>query len=134
MKPNLDVDEESVELFEGFMSFKVSYSMLYKRNRHGNSPNIKFTFWGVRAKKDNDEKEIGLCPMIPVSVLNEQVGDDIKFKMFLPLIFLLCSISLMPPLSEICLVLVVGAKNDGREIGFIVDLIQLSCMTTNVYT
>jgi hypothetical protein len=30
-KPNPDVDGEFVELFEGFVSFKVSYSALYRR-------------------------------------------------------------------------------------------------------
>jgi len=116
-KPNPDVDGEFVELFEGFMSFKVSYGALYRRNGHGNGNNIKFAFWGVRARKDNDGKEIGLYPMIPVSVSSEQVGDDLRFETFLLLIFLLRSISPMPPPSEIHLVLAVRAKKDGKEIG-----------------
>jgi hypothetical protein len=92
-KPNPDVDGELVELFEGFLSFNVSYSGLYRRKGHGNGDNKKFAFWGVRARINKDGKEIGLCPMIPVSVSGEQVGDDPKSEAFLPLIFLLRSIA-----------------------------------------
>ena len=88
-KPNPDVDGEFVELFEGFVSFDVSYSGLYRRKGHGNGNSIEFAFWGVRSRKDKDGKEIGLHPMIPVSVSSEQVGDDLKSEAFLTLIFLL---------------------------------------------
>ena len=57
-----------MKLFEGFVSFNVSYSGLYKRKGHGNGEKIKFAFWGVRAPRDKAGKEIGLCPMTPVSI------------------------------------------------------------------
>jgi len=72
-KPNPDVDGEFAELFEGFVSFDVSYSGLYRRKGHGNGDSVEFAFWGVRARKDKDGKEIGLRPMIPVSVSHEQL-------------------------------------------------------------
>jgi hypothetical protein len=72
-KPNPDVDGEFVELFEGFVSFNVSYSGLYRRKGHGPGSDIEFAFWGVRARKDDNGKEIGLCPMAPVLVFGEQV-------------------------------------------------------------
>jgi hypothetical protein len=67
-KPNPDVDGEFVELFEGFVSFKVSYTGWYRRKGYSDGGNTKFAFWGVRARKDNDGKEFGLRPMIPASV------------------------------------------------------------------
>lgn len=87
-KPNADADGGFVELFEGFVSFDVSYSGIYRRKGHGNGDNIEFAFWGVRARKDKDGKEIGLYPIIPVSVSSEQVGDDPKSEASLPLISL----------------------------------------------
>ncbi|KAF8555439.1 hypothetical protein OG21DRAFT_904431 [Imleria badia] len=50
------------ELFEGFFSFNVSYSGLYRRKGHGNGEKYEFAFWGVRAMKDSTGKEIGLGP------------------------------------------------------------------------
>jgi hypothetical protein len=61
-----DADGELVELFEGFASFNVSYSGLYRRKGHGPSDKYKFAFWGVRARRDNAGKEIGLHPCPPV--------------------------------------------------------------------
>lgn len=51
-----------VELFEGFMSFKVSYSGMYRRKGHGSGFDIPFAFWAVRARKGADGKEIGVGP------------------------------------------------------------------------
>ena len=81
-KPNPDVDGGFVELFEGFLSFDVSYSGLYRRKGHGIGNNVEFAFWGVRARTDKDGKEIGLCPMIPVSASGEQVGDGVTSEVF----------------------------------------------------
>ena len=48
-KPNPDVDGEFVELFEGFLSFDVSYSRLYRRKGHGIANSVEFAFWGVKS-------------------------------------------------------------------------------------
>lgn len=63
-KGNLEGD--FMELFEGFFSFNVSHSAMYRRKGHGGGEKVKFAFWGVRARRDNTGKEIGLCPMLPV--------------------------------------------------------------------
>ena len=105
----LNPDGEFVEIFEGFVSFNVSYSGLYKGKGHGNGEKFKSAFWAVRARRDKAGKEIGLRPMTPVSIssitddyvevvdpvnnpANEvvqlnQVGDDPISEVFLPLIF-----------------------------------------------
>jgi hypothetical protein len=49
-----------VELWEGYLSFDVVYSGMYSRKGHGNGEKIGFPFWGVRARKNLDGKEIGL--------------------------------------------------------------------------
>jgi len=49
-----------VELFEGYFSFKVSHSGLYRRKGHGTGENHQWMFWAVRARKGNDGKEMGL--------------------------------------------------------------------------
>jgi hypothetical protein len=64
----LNSDGEFVELFEGFLSFNVTHSSLYRRKGHGSGSKVKFAFWGVRARTDGAGKEIGLRPMAPVSV------------------------------------------------------------------
>ncbi|KAJ7270629.1 hypothetical protein B0H12DRAFT_1008888, partial [Mycena haematopus] len=50
----------AVELWEGYLSFDVVYSGMYRRKGNGNGESIGFPFWGVRARKDADGKEIGL--------------------------------------------------------------------------
>ncbi|KAH7908985.1 hypothetical protein BJ138DRAFT_1067862 [Hygrophoropsis aurantiaca] len=50
------------ELFEGYFSCKVKYSAIYKRKGHGNGEDFNFSFWGVKALRDKDGKEIGLGP------------------------------------------------------------------------
>ncbi|KAF7337775.1 hypothetical protein MSAN_02251300 [Mycena sanguinolenta] len=49
-----------VNIFEGYLSFNVSYSGLYRRKGHGNGDKIGFPFWAVRARRDAAGKEIGL--------------------------------------------------------------------------
>lgn len=66
---------ELVELFEGFMSFNVSHSGIYRKKGHGNGEKTKFAFWGVRARVQ-DGKEVGLRPMVPVSVSDS--SDDME--------------------------------------------------------
>ncbi|KAJ6455322.1 hypothetical protein C8R47DRAFT_1082776 [Mycena vitilis] len=51
---------DTVEVWEGYLSFNVVHSGLYKRKRHGGGQAIGFPFWGVRARKDEAGKEIGL--------------------------------------------------------------------------
>jgi hypothetical protein len=72
----LNSDGEYVELFEGFVSFNVSHSGLYKRVGHGSGQKTKFAFWGVRAGKDSFGKEIGLRPMTPVHVFSISDMDE----------------------------------------------------------
>lgn len=64
----LNSDGEFVELFEGFVSFNVRYNSMYTTSGFENGSKVKFAFWGVRARTDSVGKEIGLCPMTPVSV------------------------------------------------------------------
>lgn len=63
----LNPDGEFVELFEGFVSFNVTYSGLYSRKGHGSGQKTKFAFWAVRARVEKG-KEVGLRPMTPVNV------------------------------------------------------------------
>ncbi|KAK7440407.1 hypothetical protein VKT23_017045 [Stygiomarasmius scandens] len=56
----VDSNGQTVELFEGALEFDVSYSGLYSNKGHGNGNDANFGFWGVRARKDQDGKEIGL--------------------------------------------------------------------------
>ncbi|KAJ7677969.1 hypothetical protein DFH06DRAFT_976061, partial [Mycena polygramma] len=49
-----------VEIFEGYLSFKVSYSGLYKRKGHGPGSNRVFAYWAVRGRRDTNGEEIGL--------------------------------------------------------------------------
>ncbi|KAJ6551200.1 hypothetical protein B0H19DRAFT_1156892 [Mycena capillaripes] len=51
---------DGAEIFEGYMSFKVSYSGLYKRKGHGSGSNRDFAFWGVRGRRNADGEEVGL--------------------------------------------------------------------------
>ncbi|KAJ7172823.1 hypothetical protein C8R43DRAFT_1058272 [Mycena crocata] len=48
------------EVFEGYMSFNVVHSAMYKRKRHGSGLKVDFAFWAVRARRDAHGKEIGL--------------------------------------------------------------------------
>ncbi|KAJ7618030.1 hypothetical protein FB45DRAFT_1103402 [Roridomyces roridus] len=52
--------EDGAEIFEGFLSFNVKYSGLYKRKGHGSGGKLEFPFWAVRARKGDDGKEISL--------------------------------------------------------------------------
>ncbi|KAF7369196.1 hypothetical protein MVEN_00247000 [Mycena venus] len=54
------VEGRDVEIFEGYMSFKVAHSGLYKRKGHGSGNNRVFAFWAVRGRRDADGEEIGL--------------------------------------------------------------------------
>lgn len=48
------------ELFEGVFTFKVKYSAMLKRKGFGGGEDYKFGFWAVRARTDEDGKEVGL--------------------------------------------------------------------------
>jgi len=61
-KPNPDVDGEFLELFEGFVSFDVSYSGLYRRKRHGNGDNIEFAFWVLEPGRTMVERTLVCVP------------------------------------------------------------------------
>lgn len=54
------------ELFAGYFTFNLSYGAMYKplwtRQKY------KWGFWAVRARTGDDGKEVGLEPMVPVSV------------------------------------------------------------------
>ncbi|KAJ7022717.1 hypothetical protein C8F04DRAFT_1272302 [Mycena alexandri] len=52
---------ENVEVFEGYLSFDVVYSGMYRRKGHGSGQKIGFSFWAVRARKGADGSEIGLA-------------------------------------------------------------------------
>ncbi|KAJ7723789.1 hypothetical protein B0H16DRAFT_1385179 [Mycena metata] len=52
---------EKVEVFEGYLSFNVVYSGMYRRKGHGSGQKIGFSFWAVRARKGADGLEIGLA-------------------------------------------------------------------------
>lgn len=56
------------ELFAGYLSFNISYSGIFKRQNHGMGQNHKWEFWAIRARTGDDGKEVGLRPMLPVSV------------------------------------------------------------------
>ncbi|KAJ7436881.1 hypothetical protein B0H11DRAFT_2255787 [Mycena galericulata] len=51
---------EDVDIFEGYLSFKVVHSGLYRRKGHGSGDKIDFAFWAVRARRDAAGLEIGL--------------------------------------------------------------------------
>ncbi|KAJ6598237.1 hypothetical protein DFH09DRAFT_1022544 [Mycena vulgaris] len=53
-------DGAEVEIFEGYFSFDVAHSGLYKRKGHGGGRKSNFAFWAVRARRDTDGVEIGL--------------------------------------------------------------------------
>ncbi|KAJ7182818.1 hypothetical protein C8R43DRAFT_968151 [Mycena crocata] len=55
-----DGDGGEVDIFEGYLSFKVVYSGLYRRKGHGGGSNHPFAFWAVRARRDENGVEIGL--------------------------------------------------------------------------
>lgn len=44
-----DADGELMELFEGTLNFRVSYSGMYSRKGHGSGQKQTIPFWGVRA-------------------------------------------------------------------------------------
>lgn len=52
--------EHAAEIWEGYLSFDVRFSGMYKRKGHGSGQKIGFPFWAVRARKGPDGKEIGL--------------------------------------------------------------------------
>ncbi|KAJ7770263.1 hypothetical protein DFH07DRAFT_1058070 [Mycena maculata] len=54
------VDGQDIEIFEGYLSFNVVHSGLYRRKGHGGGSNSAFGFWAVRARRDANGKEIGL--------------------------------------------------------------------------
>ncbi|KAJ7489185.1 hypothetical protein FB451DRAFT_684403 [Mycena latifolia] len=54
-------DGTDVQIFEGFFSFNVSHSGMYKRKGHGSGPKSNFAFWAVRARRDTAGVEIGLA-------------------------------------------------------------------------
>jgi hypothetical protein len=58
-----DADDADVEIFEGYMCFKVSYSGVYKRKGHGGGSNHVFAFWAVRGRRNADGTEEGLEPL-----------------------------------------------------------------------
>ncbi|KAK7032677.1 hypothetical protein R3P38DRAFT_2699993 [Favolaschia claudopus] len=53
-------DGKDVEMWEGFLSFNVSHSGMYRRKGHGGGQKSGFPFWAVRARKDDNGDEIGL--------------------------------------------------------------------------
>lgn len=48
------------ELFEMYFSFDVSFSGMYSGKGHGSGQEFCFAFWAVRARRDQEGKEIGL--------------------------------------------------------------------------
>jgi hypothetical protein len=54
------------ELFAGYFTFNVSYGAMYRPYTGGQKH--KWDFWAVRARTGDDGKEVGLEPMLPVSV------------------------------------------------------------------
>lgn len=44
----LYAEGKNMELFEGFFSFDVSYSGMYRRKGHGSGRNVEMAFWAVR--------------------------------------------------------------------------------------
>ena len=44
----VDTEGRNMELFEGFFSFDVSYSGMYRRKGHGSGRNVEMAFWAVR--------------------------------------------------------------------------------------
>ncbi|KAJ7705595.1 hypothetical protein B0H17DRAFT_1126392 [Mycena rosella] len=55
-----DEDGADVQIFEGYFSFNVAHSGLYKRKGHGSGSKSSFAFWAVRARRDEAGVEIGL--------------------------------------------------------------------------
>ncbi|KAJ7176784.1 hypothetical protein C8R46DRAFT_1188520 [Mycena filopes] len=53
-------DGAEVEIFEGYFSFKVAYSGIYRRKGHGSGSNSAFAFWAVRARRNAAGEEVGL--------------------------------------------------------------------------
>ncbi|KAJ7813148.1 hypothetical protein B0H14DRAFT_3150067 [Mycena olivaceomarginata] len=51
---------KAVELWEGYLSFDVVHSGLYRRKGHGSGRKLGIAFWGVRGRRDESGKEIGL--------------------------------------------------------------------------
>ncbi|KAJ7472421.1 hypothetical protein B0H11DRAFT_1811790 [Mycena galericulata] len=54
------VDGEEIEIFEGYLSFNVVHSGMYRRKGHGAGSKSAYAFWAVRARRDADGTEIGL--------------------------------------------------------------------------
>ena len=44
----VDAEGKNMELFEGFFSFDVSYSGMYRRKGHGSGRNVEMAFWAIR--------------------------------------------------------------------------------------
>ncbi|KAK0190105.1 hypothetical protein F5146DRAFT_1054022 [Armillaria mellea] len=65
-------DGSIVELFEGYFDVSLSYGQM-KYDGHACTVDSVFGFWAVRARKDEDEKEIG------VELSNEESGCCIGF-------------------------------------------------------
>ncbi|KAJ7779432.1 hypothetical protein DFH07DRAFT_910827 [Mycena maculata] len=51
---------KDVDIFEGYLSFNVVHSGLYRRKGHGGGDKIDFAFWAVRARQNAAGLEIGL--------------------------------------------------------------------------
>lgn len=60
--------DEFTELFAGYFTFNVLYGGMYKSSGMGTGQKHKWGFWAVRARTGDDGKEIGLHPVLPVSV------------------------------------------------------------------
>lgn len=56
-------DGSYAELFEGFVSFNVSYSGLYKRKGHGKGEKLETAVWAVRARRNDNGEEVGIGPL-----------------------------------------------------------------------
>jgi len=50
------------ELFEGYISFSISYDTVCRKTGYGSGSTCWFMFWRVRAMRDITEKDIGLGP------------------------------------------------------------------------
>ncbi|KAJ6630423.1 hypothetical protein B0H10DRAFT_1727665, partial [Mycena sp. CBHHK59/15] len=42
-------DGEEVQIFEGFLSFNIVHSAMYRHKGHGNGDKHNFAFWAIRA-------------------------------------------------------------------------------------
>jgi len=78
-----------VELFEGYFTFNVSYSGLYKRAGHGSGERFEWSFWAIRARRGASGKEIGLRPISPVSV-NVKAGVPVMHPTATPVAAQVC--------------------------------------------